>query len=289
MRNIVASVRDRLLNIARREGIQLQRLLTLYMQEGLLHRIVVTGLSERVVLKGGLLLYHLHGLVARPTKDIDLLGPNESSDGHILREILEAACAVEIEDGLIFDAASVSVEPIRGHTEHGGVRGHVVGRLGSAKTRLQIDMGFGDVIVGGPDSVSYRSLLGDRSFSIRVYPEHTVVAEKLEAVVSLGAINSRTKDLYDLFDLLVTMGTSEAAAVEASIATFRHRDTGVSPEPQALSDGRWRSDSFEQTWMRFLEQIGQEAPSVDELRTKLLPRLQSIYKATREHILGGLS
>jgi predicted nucleotidyltransferase component of viral defense system len=103
MKNMPASVRARLLNLARKQGIPFQRLLTLYNQEGLLHRIVSTEYENSIVLKGGLLFYQLQGMVARPTKDIDLLGEDESGSEATLRAILDAASSVDIDDGLEFD------------------------------------------------------------------------------------------------------------------------------------------------------------------------------------------
>ena len=214
MRNVTASIKDRLFQVARQEGIQFQRVLTLYKQEGLLHRVVSTDLAESVVLKGGLLFFQVNGLVARPTKDIDLLGTGTADDQMLLLNVLRSAAGVEIDDGLTYDPDSIVVAPISGQTEHGGVRGNIVAYLGSALTRLQIDMGFGDIITGGPIERPYRTLLGNRSFCIRTYPDATLAAEKMDAVVSLGVINSRYKDLFDLFALLVEgdLSPEEAAA-----------------------------------------------------------------------------
>ncbi|MDF1568613.1 MAG: nucleotidyl transferase AbiEii/AbiGii toxin family protein [Spirochaetaceae bacterium] len=191
MRNLPASVRARLLSLAKNENIPFQRILTLYKQEGLLHRIVKTRHEQDVVLKGGLLFYQLQGLIARPTKDIDLLGSERNDSETTIQEILAEACSVDINDGLQFDSASIEVKPIAGQTDHGGVRAWVTVYLGSARTRLQTDMGVGDVITGGPVIRTYRTLLGSRSFSIWTYTNETIVAEKLEAVVSLGTVNSR--------------------------------------------------------------------------------------------------
>jgi hypothetical protein len=191
MRNTAASIKDRLLNIAKHEGIPFQRILTLYKQEGLLHRMVSTQLASSIVLKGGLLFFQLQGMVARPTKDIDLPGSSDRREEALLQDLLDAASTVEIEDGLTFDRSSIDVTAIAGQTEHGGIRAHIPAYLGSARTRIQIDMGFGDVITGGPVERPYRTLLGNRSFSIRTYSDETVAAEKIDAIVSLGIINSR--------------------------------------------------------------------------------------------------
>src|SRR6056297_1257039 len=191
MKNMPASVRAKLLNIAKKEKVPFQRLLTLYNQEGLLHRIVLTEHKDEVVLKGGLLFYQLQGVISRPTKDIDLLGKDNSESEVTLHTILSAASNVQLNDGLEFDQNSIDIKPIAGQTEHGGIRGTIIGYLGTARTRIQIDMAFGDVVVGGPVLQSYRTLLENRSFSILMYSDATVAAEKLEAVISLGIINSR--------------------------------------------------------------------------------------------------
>lgn len=287
MKNMSASVRARLLNIARKEGIPFQRILTLYNQEGLLHRIVSTEYKNSVVLKGGLLFYQFRGLIARPTKDIDLLVKNEDGSDVTLRAILHAASIVDIDDGLEFDRDSIDAASIAAQTEHGGVRGTIIGCLGSARTRLQIDMGFGDVITGGPVRQSYRAILGNRSFSIQTYSVETVAAEKIEAVVSLGVINSRYKDLYDLFELLVIGKLSEDKIVDASINTFRNRRTSLPEHPESLSDVHWMSASLATEWNRFLHRIATTSPELDVLRRDLLPCLRRIYDSVRAQITAN--
>ena len=129
---------DRLLNIAKQEDISFQRILTLYKQEGLLHRIVSTEYEDSIVLKGGLLFYQRQGTAARPTKDIDLLGSDVDETEATLQAILTTASRVQIDDGLEFDDNSITIGRITGQTEHGGIRGSIVGYLGPARTRLRI-------------------------------------------------------------------------------------------------------------------------------------------------------
>jgi len=285
MRNIVASIRGRLLNIARQEDIPLQRILTLYKQEGLLHRIVTTEYGNSIVLKGGLLFYQFQGMVARPTKDIDLLGSGDSRTDTLLQDVLKAASMVTIEDGLTFDQNSIVVGPISGQTEHGGVRGHILSYLGSARTRLQIDMGLGDIITGGPVRRPYRTLLDNRAFTIQTYSDETVAAEKIEAIVSLGIINSRHKDLFDLFALLVNGGISESTVINTTINTFSQRRSSLPENPESLSTRRWTSTEFDSEWGRFLKRIDADSPKIPLLREELLPRLVRIYSAVRARIL----
>ncbi len=98
--------------MARKEGLPFQRILTLYNQEGLLHRIVSTEYENTIALKGGLLFYQLQGLVARPTKDIDFLGEDGSESEASLRAILATASIINVDDGLKFDTDSINVAPI---------------------------------------------------------------------------------------------------------------------------------------------------------------------------------
>jgi hypothetical protein len=138
--------------------------LTLHKQEGILHRIVSTRYNKDIVLKGGLLFYQLQGFIARPTKDIDLLGSDKNSSETLLQDILAEASTIEIEDGLRFDPASIEA--------------WITAYLDNARTRLQIDMGFGDVITGCPVNRAYRTLLENRSFSIQTYSDETVAARE---------------------------------------------------------------------------------------------------------------
>lgn len=254
------------------------------MQEGLLHRIVSTRYRHSLVLKGGLLFFQLQGIVARPTKDIDLQVSGEGRDEILLQDVLKAASTIDIEDGLKFDQSSIEVVRIAGQTEHGGVRGHIFGYLGNARTRLQIDMGSGDFITGGSVQRPYRTLLENRSFSVQTYPNETIAAEKIEAVISLGTINSRYKDLYDLFVLLVNAGVSEKEVTEATVNTFTRRQTALPRLPESLSARHWESAAFDIEWSRFLRRIGTNSPELSVLRRELLPRLIRLYEAVWSRI-----
>ena len=278
MKDMAASIRTRLMNIARKEQVPFQRILTLYKQEGLLHRIASTRYSKDIVLKGGLLFYQLQGFIARPTKDIDLLGSQKSDSETLLFNVLTEACSLHIDDGLKLDSGSIDVSPITGQTDHGGVRAYITMYLGTSRTRLQIDMGFGDVITGGPIDKPYRTLLGNRSFTIKTYTDETIAAEKLEAIVSLGTVNSRYKDFYDLYELLIKTCLADDKVVEAACNTFRNRNTALPELPESLTESYWSSENFKTNWNRYLDRIEASEPDQEQLTGKLLPRLQNIYK-----------
>lgn len=123
-------------------------------------------------------------------------------------------------------AASVTVKEIREDDRYGGLRVRLQGRLGNARCAMQLDVGYGDAVTPGPDEAVYPALLDDvPPPRLRVYPRATVVAEKLEAIVSLGMANSRMKDYFDLRALAHERALSVPVLGEAIAATFARRRT----------------------------------------------------------------
>lgn len=169
-RHVAASVRARLLNKARAERLDFNLLLTRYALERVLYRLSVSEQHGQFLIKGALLFDIWFDVPHRPTHDADLLGFGSTE----IRK--EASCA--------------------------GVRVTVIGLLDGARCPVQIDIGFGDAVTPGPDNVQYPVILdGMPQPQLRAYPRYTVVAEKLEAMVKLGMLNSRMKDYFDLWVL----------------------------------------------------------------------------------------
>ena len=236
-KNTAASVRQRLLNLSRQSGEEFQRLLTRYAVERLLDRLSRSEHAPRFVLKGAVLFTIWTGELHRPTRDLDLLGFGESSPEG-LSEIFRSFCALDVpDDGLVFSAATVAVEPIREEQEYGGQRVTLEARLGQARIDLQVDVGFGDAITPKAEAVEYPTLLGMNRPHLRAYPRGTVVAEKLEALVKLGMVNSRMKDFFDLAILARSFSFVGAVLRDAIAATFQRRETVIPTElPITLTD-----------------------------------------------------
>jgi hypothetical protein len=258
-KDTAASVRQRLLNLSRRSGEDFQRLLTRYAMERLLDRLSRSEHAPQFVLKGALLFALWTGEFHRPTRDIDLLGFGDSS-AEGLAEVFRSLCAAEAaDDGLVFSAATVSVEPIREDQEYGGQRVKLETRLGRARIDLQVDVGFGDAITPQAESVEYPTLLGMESPRLRAYPRETVVAEKLEALVKLGMANSRMKDFFDLAVLGRSFAFSGPVLRDAIVATFRRRGTALPTElPVALSDSFAKDGAKRTQWKAFVNRNGLE-------------------------------
>ena len=196
--NTAASVRQRLLNRARSEGRAFQELATLYAMERFLYRLGRSQHAELFVLKGGLMTMTWAGEYARLTRDIDLLGRGTNSIEAVVARIREVL-ALEVEDGVRFDAEDVQGAQITAEAAHVGVRVVFPADFGGMALKMQIDVGFGDAVVPDPTWIAYPQLLDLGQPRLLGYPAEATLAEKLHAVVNLGFANSRMKDDYDLW------------------------------------------------------------------------------------------
>jgi predicted nucleotidyltransferase component of viral defense system len=249
IKNLPASIQDRLLKQARFSGRPFNELLQYYAIERFLYRLSQSKHVDQFILKGAL-LFRVWGLPAlRPTRDIDLLGytSNEVED---LVAIVKEVCGQEVqEDGFLFDPGTVTGERIKEDADYEGVRVRFVGVLGKARVHLQIDVGFADVVSPAPMVKTYPVILSMPAPKLRSYPPETVVAEKLQAMIYLGTFNSRMKDFYDLWVLASRFEFKGSALQEAVRQTFDHRDTDIpAGEPVAFSaqfarekQGQWRA------------------------------------------------
>jgi predicted nucleotidyltransferase component of viral defense system len=186
-----ASVRARLLNLARDRGEDFQITLRNYLFERFLYRLSRSELRERFVLKGAMLLRLWADQPYRATVDLDLHSQGNSDPDSVARDIAAICGAGVLDDAVVFDASTISGEPIRAQQEYSGVRAMFDARLGTIRERLQVDIGFGDALWPHAEEMAYPVALGDPSPLIRVYSPETVIAEKLDAIVSLGIRNSR--------------------------------------------------------------------------------------------------
>jgi predicted nucleotidyltransferase component of viral defense system len=231
-----ASVRQRLLNQSRAHGRPYQELLQYFAMERFLYRLAKSPFSDRFVLKGALLLTAWRAPLSRPTMDIDLAGRTSNESDHIAA-LVGAMCETAAEpDGIEFNRASIEVTRIKEGAEYEGVRVRFHALLARARIPMQLDIGFGDVIVPGPTEVEYPTLLEFPAPVLRAYTKETVIAEKLEALTALGLLNSRLKDYYDLAALSRMYGFEGERLMEAITATFQHRGTRIEVEPVGLTN-----------------------------------------------------
>jgi len=281
-KNLAASIRKRLLNGAHARGEEFNFTLSRYAIEGFLRRVVATGLGQRFVLKGASLFVLWSGTPHRATWDLDLLGRERATVLEIV-ELFRKVCGTAAEpDGLAFDPASILAEEIREDTEYGGVRVRMRAELGEAEVALQVDVGFGDVIVPAPQIQFYPALLGGQTIPILAYPREAALAEKLEALVALGMRNSRMKDYYDLQHMGKHLQFAGHQLVESIAHTFRHRGTPI-PEgaPIGLTQEFAEAPERAAQWRAFVRRgrlpAGLDLPSlIASLRGFLLLPLSAV-------------
>jgi len=226
IKDIGASVRARLLSVAKKSGRDFDAVLLQYMQERFLYRLSLSPYRRHLILKGALLFLAYDMSLLRPTKDIDFLGSATSNDLDEIRGIVAAIARIKLDDGVHFNDASVSVERIKEDADYEGVRVKLEARLTTAKKLLQLDIGFGDVVVAGPVEMDFPILLEDQPTpNLLVYSRESAIAEKFEALVNLNLLTSRMKDIYDILHLAERETFSLATLREAIMATFARRLT----------------------------------------------------------------
>lgn len=252
MKNVAASVRAKLLNLSRAEGVPLNILMEQYATGRFLYRLAESKYRERFVLKGAQLFRIWGAEKHRPTRDLDLLGYGEATEEAIQKIFSELVhMDVDPHDGL--EWGEVTAASIRDDAEYGGVRAKVNVDLAGALLGIQVDVGFGDAITPAAIEKDWHELLPFPSARLLVYPPETVIAEKLEAAVSLGIDNSRMKDFYDLHWLLSHLDFEGKILTEAVINTFTRRGTAIPERIPLAFTAEFSSDEQKRLqWAAFI-------------------------------------
>jgi predicted nucleotidyltransferase component of viral defense system len=253
--NIAASVRARLLNLARQTNQPFDVLLTRFVHERLLYRLSRSQHADRFVLKGAMLLTTWLPGTARGTRDLDLLGIGDSSEQHIF-EIFRAVLAIHADDGVAFDLGALRSQPIREELDYGGVRLRGTASLAGARITVVVDVGFGDSVEPGLETIDYPALLDFPAPRLLAYAPETVIAEKFQAMVALGRANSRMKDFYDVWVLTKTFSFDPDRLARTIAATFTRRQTAIPTElPDALSLAFAEDPVKQRQWSAFVSDL----------------------------------
>ena len=236
-RNIAASVRARLRNVAKTRAEAFQLTLLRYACERFLYRLGASPASDRCVLKGGSLLAVWLAEPYRATRDIDMLATGRADESGV-RLLVETVCEVDHpDDGLTFDKSSLRIAPIRADQAYTGHQARLHGKLDNARIPIRVDFGFGDAVPQQLELAQLPTMLPDLPPpAVRIYPRTTTVAEKFEAMVKLGRRNTRMKDFHDIWALSDAFDFDGAALRQALSACFSRRRTTWSLEtPLALT------------------------------------------------------
>ena len=254
IKNIAASVRQRLLNKARKTNRPFSEVLQYFAMERFLYRLSLSPHADKFVLKGALMLTVWEAPLSRPTMDIDLLGRTDNSIDGIV-DMIRSVCFLEehAQDGIVFDADSVIGERITEDADYEGVRVRFQGSLDTARFSMQLDIGFGDTVVPQAGPIDFPTILELPGPRLLGYSMESTIAEKFEAMVKLGLLNSRMKDFYDILILSRQFDFDGHTLSEAVRTTFLTRGTAISATPTALTDDFATDASKGAQWKAFLQ------------------------------------
>lgn len=285
VKNVGASVRARLLDLARTTGHSHDLLLTRYALERLLYRLTQTDHANRFVLKGAMLMTTWFDDPHRPTRDIDLLGFGDPRPDEMLRVEI---CSIRENDGVEFDLDNLQVTANREDLAYGGVRLQTYANIAGARLRIIIDIGFGDSVEPGVEELDLPVLLDQPQPHLRAYARETVVAEKFQAMVMIGQANTRLKDYYDLWLLARSYEFDPDRLAEAIAATFKRRGT---PLPTEIPDGL-RPEFYEDRaktaqWKAFIDDLAVDPGSLADVAAILSDFLMPAARAAASLTDGG--
>jgi len=284
-KNIGASIRQRLLTNARETGRPFSELLQYFAMERFLYRLSNSPYADNFILKGALMLTVWEAPLTRPTMDIDFLGRIENSVETLVK-VTRGICQQEVEpDGIVFDVTDIDAERIAEDADYEGIRIRFRGSLDSARFVIQLDIGFGDIIVPSPESINYPTILDLPAPQLRGYSRESTIAEKFEAMIKLGILNSRMKDFFDIWLMSRQFDFDGAILAEAITKTFSTRGTRIPAEPLALTDAFAQDATKAAQWRGFLRK--NRLSEVPKDLSEVIVSICAFLKPISEHLAVG--
>jgi len=283
--NVSASVRQQLLNRSKADNRPFNELLQYYAMERFLYRLSMSDHAQHYILKGALMLRAWKSPEFRPTMDIDMLGKTGNEEENITAQIRDIL-AVEIKpDGLTFDSNSIQTERINEDADYEGIRVRFRGALGTARISMQIDIGFRDIVYPGPEKAMLPCMLDSPPPWLLCYSRESAIAEKFEAMIKLGQLNSRMKDFYDIWLLSRQFEFVLSSLAEAVRLTFKQRGTELSEPIDAFSDDF--ISSRQPMWAAFRKRLKQDhvPESFQEMATEAELFLEPVIKGVSDNII----
>ena len=281
IKNIAVSTRQKLLNKARNDQRPFAELLQYFAMERFLYRLSQSKYKDKFILKGALALLAWNAPTVRPTKDIDLLGEFDN-DVEVITQVISEICkqGIEPDDGLTFDIKTITGIKIKEDADYQGVRVRFLSYLDTAKVTMQIDIGFGDSVYPKPEINTYPTLLDLPAPKLLSYSKETTIAEKLEAMVKLGELNSRMKDFYDIWLLSRQFPFDGIDLQKTTIGTFSQRGTELPSEIEAFSKGFAKVKDVQ--WKAFRNNISSDAipVSFEEVTSQIKSFIQPVLEST---------
>ena len=225
MINTAKQLKDLIRNLSKKKSADAQILMRNYMMERFLERMSVSEYKDKIILKGGMLVAAMVGLDARATMDIDATIKGADVNVEAVEQIITNIISVPMDDGVIFRVKQIS--EIMDEAEYPGVRISMETEFDGVRTPLKIDISTGDVITPREIQYSFKLMLEERTIDVWAYNLESILAEKLETVISRNITNTRMRDFYDIHILLKLYGNTFDANMlgEALQATAKKRET----------------------------------------------------------------
>ena len=290
IKDVGASVRARLMNIAKETKRDFDALLLQYFQERYLYRLSISPYRSTFILKGALLFLVYEMPFLRPTKDVDFLVRSKSKDLTSMRGMIQDIAKIEVADGVTFFPESVSLASIIEDADYQGIRIKISGSLDKARKTLQIDIAFGDVLVAGPVEMEFPLLLDDQPVPrLKVYSKESTIAEKFQSLVKLNILTSWMKDIYDILFLASHQAFDMNLLHKAIVKTFNRRGTPIE-DRNSIFTMEFKSSKEKQTqWTAFLRRSRLESyktfdKAIDHLELFLEPVYSQKSSASRDQL-----
>ncbi|MCD4664332.1 MAG: nucleotidyl transferase AbiEii/AbiGii toxin family protein [Bacteroidales bacterium] len=252
IKNIGASLRAKLLNLAKQQGLDFNRMLLLYIQERFLYRLSKSIYKDRFILKGGILFYGAHKEQARSTKDIDLLARNIPNKHELFKKYFKAILSINADDGVTFFCDTITMESISEAAEYVGLRIKFKAKFDTAIINMQIDVGFSDNVIPHSILFEYPMLLANKTIKLTAYSWELVISEKFETILKLGQINSRMKDFFDIYFLQHHRNFKGEQLQSTLELTLKNRSTDIIYYKDIFSDHFRHDPNKIKQWNAFL-------------------------------------
>lgn len=282
IKNLSASVMERLRHIAESNNADFNHVARQFVQERFLYRLSQSNVRDNFILKGALLFVAWDINRNRPTRDIDFMASQIKNDAVEMSNTIKRFLAVEFQDGVSFLTGKLRFESITEGADYKGIRIHIPCLIGNMRIPLQMDIGFGDIIVNAPDLIEFPVLLDFPAPVVRTYSVESSIAEKFQAIVSLGKINSRMKDYYDILYIAGQRSFNGEILSKAIRATFKNRHTDLLGINSIFNSEFKQLDKLSKLWSTFSRQ--RELPMVFTFE-QIVTRLEHFLQPASSGIL----
>jgi predicted nucleotidyltransferase component of viral defense system len=279
-------LKDLIRNLSKKKSADAQILMRNYMMERFLERISLSEYKNQFILKGGMLVAAMVGLDARATMDLDatIKGTNVSVED--VEMIISQIISIPLDDGVSFRIKRIS--EIMEEADYPGVRVSMETKFDGVITPLKIDISTGDIITPREIKYNFNLMLEDRTIEVWAYNLETVLAEKLETVISRNVTNTRMRDFYDIYILQKLYGEQLSKDVlwDALVATAKKRETLEQIETEDIDevfDEIQSSSVMENLWKAYQRNYSYSA---DIPWHTIMKSIRTLYEIISENIHG---